>query len=163
MIIGFTQRSQTVSEGDAPPKSEFFQLSIDVATERTSEREHAIVFRHLENRSTAIVQSNAIQHDPLFDVLFGNVHFDPIEERFGLEPERSSIPSVLTVIRNDFRPEDDECFTMEVCVNLTHPGVDVDIFEEAVRVNVISDENSIYIPTDAILASTLILFLYRSV
>ena len=32
MIIGFTSRSQTVSEGDAPPGSEFNRLTIDVAT-----------------------------------------------------------------------------------------------------------------------------------
>ena len=114
MIIGFTQRSQTVSEGDAPSKSDFFQLSIDVATERTSERFHTIVFRHLESRSTAIVESNIIQHDPLFDVIFGNEDFDPIEERFPLAPGNSSIPSVVTVIRNDFRPEDDECFTIGI-------------------------------------------------
>ena len=44
--------------------------------------------------------------------------------------------------------------SVEVCVNLTHPGMDVDILDETVRVNVITDENSIYIPTDAKLAST---------
>ena len=56
MIIGFTSRSQTVSEGDALPGFDFNRLFIDVATERTSERIHTIIFRHLESRSTAIVQ-----------------------------------------------------------------------------------------------------------
>ena len=114
MIVGFTQRSRTVSEGDAPRGSEFNNVLIDVSTERTSEREHTIVFRYLESRSTARVQSNVIQRDPFFDVLFGNEDTDPIEERFTLEPGRSSIPSVLTNIRHDFRPEIDECFTIGI-------------------------------------------------
>ena len=103
MIIGFTTRSQTVSEGDAPPGSDFNVLTIDVATERTSERFHTIVFRHMESASTAIVQSNVIQHDPLFDALFGNEDNDPIEERYPLQPGSDVI-----------RFEDDECYTIGI-------------------------------------------------
>ena len=114
MIIGFTSRSQTVSEGDAPPGSEFNHLRINVATERTSERIHTIVFRHLERASTAIVQSNVIQRDPLFDALFGQEDNDPLEERFPLLPGESEIPSLVTSVRNDFRPEDDECYTIGI-------------------------------------------------
>ena len=114
MIIGFTTRSQTVSEGDAPPGSDFNRLTIDVATERRSERIHTIVFRHLESASTAIVQSNVIQHDPLFDAVFGNEDNDPLEERFPLQPGSDVIPSLVTSVRNDFRPEDDECYTIGV-------------------------------------------------
>ena len=40
---------------------------------------------------------------------------------------------------------------MEVCVNLTHPQVD--ILDETLRVEVFNDENSVYIPTGATLAS----------
>ena len=117
MTIGFTSRSQTVSEGDAPPGSDFNRLTIDVATERTSERVHTIVFRHLESRSTAIVQSNFIQHDPLFDALFGNDDNHPIEERFTLQPGSDVIPSRVTSVRNDFRPEEEECYT--ICIFTT--------------------------------------------
>ena len=64
MIIGFTSRSQTVSEGDAPPGSDFNVLTIDVATERTTEIVYTLIFfRYLESASTAIVQSNVIQRD----------------------------------------------------------------------------------------------------
>ena len=42
---------------------------------------------------------------------------------------------------------------MEVCVNLTRP--DLDIFEETVRVESFNDENSVYIPPGAALASEL--------
>ena len=114
MVIGFTTRSQTVSEGDAPPGNDFNYLRIDVATERTSERLYTIVFRHLESASTAIVQSNVIQRDPLFDALFGNEDNDPLEERFVLPTGSDVIPSLVTSVRNDFRPEDDECYTIAI-------------------------------------------------
>ena len=42
---------------------------------------------------------------------------------------------------------------VEVCVNLTQPGIEVDIFEETVRVRVTNDEDSIYIPDGVRLAS----------
>ena len=114
MIIGFTTRSRTVSEGDAPEGSDFNRLIIDVATERTSERVHTIVFRHLESASTAIVQSNVIQRDPAFDAIFGNEDNDPLEERFPLLPGSDFIPSRVTEVLNDFRPEGDECYTIGI-------------------------------------------------
>ena len=114
MIFGFTTRSQTVSEGDAPPGSDFNFLRIDVATERTSERIHTIVFRHLESASTAIVQSNFIQRDPLFDAIFGNEDNDPLEERFPLQPGSDFIPPRVTGVKNDFHLEDDECYTIGI-------------------------------------------------
>ena len=40
---------------------------------------------------------------------------------------------------------------VEVCVNLTRP--DFDILEETVRVESFNDENSVYIPPGAVLAS----------
>ena len=114
MIIGFTSRSQTVSEGDAPPGSDFNVLTIDVATERISEIVYIIFFRYWESASTAIVQSNIIQRDPLFDALFGNEDNDPLEERFVLPTGSDVIPSLVTAVRNDFRPEDDECYTIGI-------------------------------------------------
>ena len=114
MIIGFTTRSRTVSEGDVPLGFDFNMLTIDVETERISERNHTIVFRHLESLSTAIVQSNVIQRNPLFDAIFGNEDNDPIEERFPLEPGESDIESRVTEVLNDFRPEGDECYTIGI-------------------------------------------------
>ena len=114
MIIGFTSRSQTVSEGDASPGSDFNRLTIDVATERGSERIHTIVFHHLESASTAIVQSSVIQRGPLFDAIFGNEDNDPLEESFPLQPGESEIPSRVTEVLNDFRPEDEECYTIGI-------------------------------------------------
>ena len=114
MIIGFTNRSQTVSEGDAPTGSDFNRLTIGIATKRISERNHTILFRHLESRSTAIVQNNVLQRNPLFDAIFGNEDNDPIEERFPLLPGETVIPPRVTEVLNDFRPEDDECYTIGI-------------------------------------------------
>ena len=115
MIIGFTSRSQTVSEGDARSGEDFNLLLIDVATERTSERIHTIIFRHLESASTATVVSMFLQGGNfLFDALFGNEGSDPIEERFPLQPGSDIIPSRVTEVLNDFRPEEDECYTIGI-------------------------------------------------
>ena len=45
---------------------------------------------------------------------------------------------------------------VEVCVNLTHPPNDVDILDESVHVEIYNNESSIYIPSDAVLASELL-------
>ena len=68
----------------------------------------------MESQSTAIVQSNVIQHDPFFDALFGNEDNDPLEDRFPLQPGSDVIPSLGTSVRNDFRPEDEECYTIGI-------------------------------------------------
>ena len=118
MIIGFTSRSQTVSEGDALPASDINLLMIDVATERTSERIHTIIFRHLESASTATVVSMILQGGNfMFDAFFGDEGYeggDPIEQRFPLQPGQSVIPSRVTQVLNDFCPEEDECYTIGI-------------------------------------------------
>ena len=119
MIIGFTTRSQTVSEGDARPGDEFIMLTIDVETERISERNHTIIFRHLESASTAIVQSEGITNlnprfNPLFDAIFGSDLSDPIEERVILEPGSDEIRARSTSVLNDFRSEEEECYTIGI-------------------------------------------------
>ena len=115
MIIGFTSRSQTVPEGGSPFGYDLNRIMIDVATERTSERIHTILFRHLESASTATVVNRILgQADFLFDALFGNGDTDPIEESFTLQPGQSVIRSLVTFVNNDFRPEEDECYTIGI-------------------------------------------------
>ena len=48
--------------------------------------------------------------------------------------------------------------TVEVCVNLTKPGLDIDILDEFVVVEVIDFPSSVYIPADVTLASELLLY-----
>ena len=73
MVIGFTQRSMTISErtGDV---GESFCISIGVDTLRVSEKEVPIVFFSRNNRSTAVVSS---LHSATLesDALFGFSHF----------------------------------------------------------------------------------------
>ena len=43
---------------------------------------------------------------------------------------------------------------VEVCVNLTQP--EIDILEETLRVDVFTNDNSVYIPPNSLLASKLL-------
>lgn len=114
MIIGFNQRSQTVSEHDPSSGTEFRRITIDVTAERISERSHIIIFRYLESSSTAIVENNLIQRNPSFDALFSNEDSDPIQEFVTLRPGEDTVPSLEIAIRNDFLIEPQECFTIGV-------------------------------------------------
>ena len=115
MVIGFTQRMRTVSESDAPEEEDFFTIDIDVATLRPTETEHPMVFRVLESSSTAIVESD-YSTNPLFDVVFGtrDQPDNPIQEEFNLGYLITTIPPLTAVIRDDFRPEDEECFKIRI-------------------------------------------------
>ena len=116
MIIGFTQRSQTVSESMALPGG-VFPLSIDVATLRTAEREHPVIFRVQESSSLAIVEPiiGAVV-DPLYDATFGSRdnNGNRVEVVFVLEAFDDAVPSMITFIKNDLRPENEECFTIRI-------------------------------------------------
>ena len=123
MIIGFTERSRTVSERQAPPGVDVFPLPIDVATLRRAERENPMLFSLQMSSSSAIVEPLAAVTDPLYDALFGSRDSidDTIEVFFVLDPLNDVIPPLTVFIRNDLRPEDDECFTISV-LPLDVPG-----------------------------------------
>ncbi|CAI8013544.1 hypothetical protein GBAR_LOCUS8570 [Geodia barretti] len=115
MIIGFTQRIRTVSEGQVPGV-DLFQLEINVSSVRTAEREHPMVFRLQEASTTATVET-LIASSPFYDATFGlraNPD-DPIQEARDLAPGSRTIqPLLLTAIRNDLIPEDLECYTIRI-------------------------------------------------
>ena len=117
MTIGFTQRSLTVCENEALPGEDFFSIDIGVATLRTAEREHPLVFR-LQSGGTATVVPGGGLENPLLDAFFGtrDPMFDdaPIQEEFDLERLVAVIPPRQTDIRNDLRPEKEECFTIRI-------------------------------------------------
>ena len=119
MIIGFTERSRTVSESMAPPGADTFPLLIPLVTLRRAERDHPMNFR-LQSRAvsstTAIVEPIGEVVNVLYDATFGlrdNIG-GPINEFFVLEALEGTIPSLITSIRDDLRPEDEECFTIRV-------------------------------------------------
>ena len=115
MIIGFTERIKTVAEGEVPGV-DLFQVEVNVASARTAEREHPMVFRLLETISNATVET-LIASSPVFDATFGlraNPN-DPTEESRDLHPGSLTVtPTLLTAIRNDFVHEDTECYTLRI-------------------------------------------------
>ena len=115
MVIGFTQRMRTVSEGDVPVGGDILTIDIDVATLRPSEREHPMIFRVQLSASTAIVETG-YSTNPLFDVIFGtrDTPDNPIQEEFNIEYLETNIPPLTAQIRDDLRPEDEECFIMRI-------------------------------------------------
>ena len=113
MVIGFTERKRTVSEGHVPGVEEF-PLEIDVATLRVSEREHwPMLFRVLSS-GTARVVSFEFRDNLDYDARFGFVEADPIEQEDRLLQGRDFIDPLQTAIRNDFVPEDEECYSIQI-------------------------------------------------
>ena len=115
MIIGFTTRFQTVSEGQGGEVDSFL-LVINAASLRTAERNHLLVFRLQESSTNATVETLSVS-SPVFDAMFGlrQNPDDPIQEIRDLEPGLLTLdPPLLIAIRNDLMPEDLECFTIRI-------------------------------------------------
>ena len=115
MVIGFTERSQTVSESMAPPGEDTFHLLLPLATLRRAERDHPMNFRQV-SISSAIVEPIGGVVNQLYDAVFGSRDNTdgPIYEFFVFEAIEDTIPPLTAFIRNDRRPEDEECFTIRI-------------------------------------------------
>ena len=115
MVIGFTERSRTVSESGATPGASSYPIEIEVATLRVSERLHTITIRHNEQRSTAVV-GPLIGENIISDALFGlrDILRDPLELVFDLDPGQATLQQVSASIVQDLRIEPKECFTLQI-------------------------------------------------
>ena len=115
-IIGFTSRTVCVPENNTELGSDVWLLPIEVATVRTAEREHPMIFRVQGASSSAIVEPIGAVANLLYDATFGSKHNigDPIEVFFVLEALEDTIPPLTAFIRDDRRPEDEECFTIRI-------------------------------------------------
>ena len=129
MIIGFTERRRTISEGIVPEGEDEFRLTYNVSALRTSERDHSMTFRLLEGISTATVNTRQELGDLNIlrdnDAVFGEVRVGdaPIEVSLRLFLGRTTLPRDLpTFIRADFNAEDDECYSVEIFA-VDVPGV----------------------------------------
>ena len=112
MVIGFTERRRTVSEGQVPGVDEF-QLEIDVAALRVSDRVHPMLYRVLYS-GTASVVSFEFRDNLDYDARFGVVQAYYIYQEDVLLPGRNSTGPLQTAIRNDFIPEDEECYSIQI-------------------------------------------------
>ena len=121
MIIGFTQRRQNVSEG-AVLGTETFRLSINVATERQSEREHEMIFTHLGGTAT-VVSFAYLTSD--YDARFSSEEIDPLTQFDSLLPLASTVRSIQIEIRNDFITEAHECFTIGISPSFSEGARDL--------------------------------------
>ena len=129
MIIGFTERRRTVSEGIVPQGDDEFRLTYPVAAMRTSERDHLMTFRLQEGISTAtvITREELSDNDVLRnnDAIFGEwrEEDDPIEVSCTLPLGHTILPQYLpTYIRDDCYAEVAECYTVRVFADNV-PGV----------------------------------------
>ena len=115
MIIGFTERIRTVSEGQEGAV-DIFPLQINVSSLRTSERVHPIDLRILESSTNATVETLLASSD-IYDVTFGGRDSpdDPIRTNKNLPPGQRTFFQLLRAdIRNDLIPEEKECFTIRI-------------------------------------------------
>ena len=116
MVIGFSQRSQTVSESDAPPMSDRFMTPLDVRAMIISEKEFRVNFILLSASTNTEVQPEFLR---ISDALFGTRASATAEIRDNrtLKVEETIVgtptPLGATII-NDFRPEGEESFTIEI-------------------------------------------------
>ena len=63
---------------------------------------------------TATVVSFTFVHNLDFDARFGSNQADPIEQEDQMLPLRDFIDPLQTAIRNDFVPEDEECYSIQI-------------------------------------------------
>ena len=113
MIIGFTQRRQTVSESDVLLGNDFDRRQINVATLRESEREYIMLYQLLSIGAATVVAFNDLgflNEDARFGISDG----DSIEQLDILPPGQSVITPLITDIRNDFIAEEEECYSIQI-------------------------------------------------
>ena len=116
MIVGFTERSRTVSESAVAPGDSQYRLDLELASLRVSERGYTIIIRHNERHSTAVVESLVLGENTFSDALFGvrGHSHDQLEDQVLLEPGQTTLQRVSASIIQDFRIELEECFTLQL-------------------------------------------------
>ena len=122
MVIGFTLRSQTVSESQIPSGQSSFIVDIEVMSERASEVDYKFLVRHVDNVGDAAVtrEENVMLVTTGFDALFG--FGNPLEEMQVLAAGNQQL-SVNAVIIDDVHAEEEECFTLRIVVMDTGIGM----------------------------------------
>ena len=122
MVIGFIQRTQTVSESQAPENSDRFDIPLDVRAMIISENAFVVYFRVLSSsRNTEVEATNLILDPP--DALFGirdNAGADIMDTRNLVILNDVLQTPLETTIIDDFLPENLEFF--EIGIDLADPN-----------------------------------------
>lgn len=118
ILIGFSQRVYTISEAGLREPDEGHVLLIDVHAQNTADRDYEVLLRILTANSTATVEGQDVfKAGPHFDAVFGVrlSEDEPIQEIREL-PNGSAVlrTPLLIQIVNDFIPEDEECFIIQL-------------------------------------------------
>ena len=101
-----------MSESQAPSGMDRFPIRINITSNITSEINYEVPLRHVDNVGDATLEG--LQPTTLeFDALFGAG--DPLEETQILLAGGQRL-QITTFIINDFRPENQECFSLRVFV-----------------------------------------------
>ena len=118
VTIGFTQRSQTVSEADVPPGGGSLQLSLSAAAQSDATRNYRIVFEHLDYLSNATVDAIGYLESTDYDAIFGSRTCPgcPLRVYKYLMSRASQISPLSVFIADDFVPEGLECFTLRLYI-----------------------------------------------
>ena len=109
MIIGFSQRGQTISESDIPHYNYGCHFYIGVHSLRLSELEYELWFRALEN-GNATVHSYFSQYG-FYDALFGTTYKEDVYALSAGIMEQN----ITTFVANDLIHEDPlKCYTISL-------------------------------------------------
>ena len=113
MFIGFTQRSQTVSESNALPGTDGYEIRVWINSTGSEKRDYPVRIRVTTSNTT--VEGFNIQFDTSYDVLFGtrDAADDPISETRAM-PKGIYYLELRAFIRQDFHSEGLECFTLKI-------------------------------------------------
>ena len=125
-----------MSEDDAPPRYDRFDISIFVTTLRRSEIAYTVGIRSVIEGQPIIEPSDDIQNLH-FDGLFGQREQNTINNLVTMEVLSVNTAMLLPLrvtIRDDLLPEDEECFVLSIF------QVDPELFTEQFICNTAGDE-----------------------
>ena len=136
MIIGFRERSQSISEGD--PRAYF--LPLDIYYVRASEIVYRIGIRISERNLDGHTPGLAMTDPPLDQSRLTDAVFGSLEDKnnsnsnlfevHDLQINNINLAGVSVQIINDARPEETESFTLSIysAVSSEHEGLEIDPF-----------------------------------
>ena len=116
MVIGFAERYVCINESSPIEGQDIFSISINVTSQITSEQVYSVQFRLQEGTTNATIETK-IPSNPNFDASFGtrpSADGPIVDERDVAAGSQRLSTELITFVRNDFRAEELECFTIRI-------------------------------------------------